>query len=478
MASASPSPCPRISPKGGSPPSVVAAVPVTDLGEFLDSLKGLGLAVDDQPGVPGFSHKVTAPNGNPTLFVLKSKGYALFSLVPDGADRLKVLDPTSWKPKGRRETTISVKVRLSELPDALKDQFLNQLQANMDQKRDREPGEADAQYQGRLAGQQVGVAAMKSLVRDGDEIELDLDLDRKTSALALELGVGAQPNTAMAKTLRALHGRRSRFQALSKDAAMSAWATTPVVKEFRDMIARTLERTMKDNLEKAKTGDEKKFETRLGELLKSVLAAPDVDLGLAIQGPSAAKKDNSHLVMLGGITVKNAREFERLLRDAVALGKLGENVKMTFDVAKAADGTPIHQMSGPIDEKDAGLAKRFGKASLFVAFRDDAILTSFGETGLEPLRQAIARFSDQKADGPADPIAVEMHVANVGDFADKEKDTEAFRKAVSEVFPGAGPKHDRLALELKGQGDGIRLRLAIDVPALKLMGMIGMRKPH
>src|SRR5262249_11544739 len=52
-------------PAAGGPPSVVAAVPVSDFGQFLDSLKDLGMTIDDQPGVPGFSHKVTLPGGNP-----------------------------------------------------------------------------------------------------------------------------------------------------------------------------------------------------------------------------------------------------------------------------------------------------------------------------------------------------------------------------------------------------------------------------
>ncbi len=211
----------------GGPPTVVAAVPVSDLGQFLDSLKELELAVDDQPGVAGFSHKVSMPNGTPTFFVLQSKGYALFSLTPDGVDQLKALDPSSWKPKGRAQSTLSVKVKLSELPEALKDQFLNQLEATLNQQNDRKPGEGDAEFRGRIAGQKFGLEAFNSLIRDGDAIALDLDLSRKTSELALELAISAKPDTAMAKTLRTLGGRRSRFQGLGKDAAMAALGQPP-----------------------------------------------------------------------------------------------------------------------------------------------------------------------------------------------------------------------------------------------------------
>ena len=82
-------------------PSVVAAVPVSNLGQFLDSLKNLGVTVDDKPGVAGFSHSVTGPNGSPPLFVLESKGYAIFSLAPEGVDKLgRLRIPASWRTKG------------------------------------------------------------------------------------------------------------------------------------------------------------------------------------------------------------------------------------------------------------------------------------------------------------------------------------------------------------------------------------------
>jgi hypothetical protein len=456
---------PKEFPQGG-PPSIVAAVPVTDLGQFLDSLKDFGLAVDDQPGVAGFSHKVTAPNGSPTLFVLKSKGYALFSLVPDGVDRLKALDPASWKPKGRPETAIGVKVRLSELPDALKDQFLNQVEANVDQQNDRHPGEGDAQYKGRIAGQKFSLDAIKSLIRDGDELSFDLDLDRKASELSLELAMHALPNTAMAKTLRTLNDRRSHFQALGKDAAMAAWASFPMSKDLRDLVSGLVEKGIKDSMSGFRSEEDKKFQLRFGELLKTALNAPEIDLGLAIQVPSE-EKAASQIVLLGGLRVPNGREFERLFRDAAAQKRLGDNVAMTFDAAKAADGTAIHQMTGPIDEKNPEMSKRFGKASLFMAFRQDAILASFGEAGLEPLRQAIERSSGPAAPASAEPLAAVIHVASLGKIAEQE----TLLRAISEVFPGEGAKRDRITFGLKGVGDGIRLRLSIDVTTLKLMVM-------
>jgi hypothetical protein len=466
-------------PGADGPPSVVAAVPVSDFGQFLDSLKDLGLTIDDQPGVPGFSHKVTMPNGNPTLFLLQSRGYALCSLVPDGADRIKAMDPSSWKPRGRGEPILSITVQPSEIPEALKDQFLNQVEANVHQQDQRRPGEADSEYRGRLAGQNLVVKAFRSMVRDAGAITLDLDLNRKTSEIALEFAMTARPNTSMARTLRALTGRRSRFRGLSHDPIQTAWISLPVAKEVGDLVSDSFERELKEYSEKLESQAEKTLLTRFGELLKANLKVPEIDLGVAVQRTAPDGSNTTPLVVLGGMKIQSGREAERLVRDAIEKFKLsenvktkpGEDVKIHFDVAKAADGTAIHQISGHFEVTDTDLVKSFGKPTGFFAFREDALLVSFGENGLTPLRRALDGLSSSPAPGGDESVSTIMHMARLGDFADK--DQEKFRRAAAQVFRGDHAQHDRIHLGLRGDGDGMRLRLAIDAPVLKLLVLLG-----
>ena len=252
---------------------------------------------------------------------------------------------------------------------------------------------------------------------------------------------------------------------------MAAWASFPIAKSLRDMMTDAFDQGVKEGLKKVDSDEEKKLYTRIAELVKSNLGAPEIDLGMAIVGTSPENPGGSHFLIMGGMKVQQGREFERLVREAAAKIKPGENVKITFDTAKAADGTAIHQLSGPFDEKDADLVKRFGKASLFFAFRDDAILFCFGENGLAPLQKNLEGFSNPPAPELDESATILMHVANAGGFADKNQ--EAFRRAVADVFQGANAKRDRLHLGLKSEGDELRIRLAIDVPAIKLMTVIG-----
>jgi hypothetical protein len=461
---------PKDFPQGG-PPSVVAAVPVSDNGQFLDSLKALGLDVDDNPGAEGFSHKVSLPNGPLSLYVLQSKGYALFSMLPDGADKLRNLDPTAWSKKSRPETAMSVRVQLAEIPDALKDQFLNQMEGQAAQQRERKPNEKDAEFKARVAGQDLALEAFKSLVHDGDALALELGLDRKTSELSLDLAMTARPDTAMAKNMRSLNGRRSRFEGLGRDSALGLWASLPVAKELRDVMARGFDQGFKEGLDKVTSEEQRKLLERSAELIKSNLDAPEIDLGMAIRRSAPAGQGDPHFLIVAGMRIRDGQEFDRLVREAIAKAKPEEGYKVAFDVAKAKDGTAINEMTGPLKNANPDALRQFGKPSLAFAFRADAALFVFGEDSTDALRRTLDDSSTPVAGRSDGPAGMSLRMATLGELAGKNQ--EGLRRATAEVFKGEGPKHDRIFLGLTGEGDGIRVRLAMDLLALKLAVMMG-----
>src|SRR5262249_26044656 len=149
-------------------------------------------------------------------------------------------------------------------PEALKDQYLNQVEATAHQRDQRQPGESDSEYRARLAGQNLVLKAFRSMVRDAGSIRLDLDLNRKTSEITLELAMNARPDTPMARTLRALTGRRSRFRGLGHDPVQAAWISLPVAKEIGDLVSESLERELKEHSEKLDSQAGKTLLTRLG----------------------------------------------------------------------------------------------------------------------------------------------------------------------------------------------------------------------
>jgi hypothetical protein len=458
---------PKDFPQGG-PPSIVAAVPVKDLGQFLDSLKGMGVDVSDKPDAPGFSHKVTAPNGNMSVFVLESKGYGIFSLTPDDPDKLKAVDPASWRPKGRPESTVSYRVKLSEIPDALKEQMLAGVDAQAQQQNERKEGEKEADYKARVAGQDFVISGFKSMIKDGDILELDLDVSKETQSAALELALSGRPGTEMAKNLRSFGEKRSRFEGLGADAAVAGWLRVPLAKEIRDLINTAMDEAVKEGPKDLKTDEQMKLFSRFVELMRSSLKADELDMGMSLQPSGGA---DSKMVFLSAMSVRDGDEFERLFRDAAKEFK-DEKHEVTLDADKAADDTAIHRLSAPADSKNEDVVKTFGKPALYVAFRKDAVWAAFGEEGLAVLKQAMGGGASAPSRGESDgPVAAVAHTARVGAFPGKNQET--MRKAAKTVFPGPGPNRDRIYLGLKGEGDGLRLRLSLDVPALKFFSLVG-----
>ncbi len=99
------------------------------------------------------------------------------------------------------------------------------------------------------------------------------------------------------------------------------------------------------------------------------------------------------------------------------------------------------------------------------------MLASFGEGGIAPLQRSIERFSGPHAAGSDEPVSAVIHAASLGGFAAKNADE--VRRATADAFRGEDAKRDRVHLGLTENGGGIRLRLAIDVPALKFFAVLG-----
>ena len=110
------------------------------------------------------------------------------------------------------------------------------------------------------------------------------------------------------------------------------------------------------------------------------------------------------------------------------------------------------------------------RARCISAFRQDAVLASFGEGGLAPLKRTIEGVSAEVPSQSGRAVSAVIRVASLGSV-DENADGE-LRRAIAETFRGDNAKHDNLRLSLSGDGHAMRLRLAVDEPALKVLAML------
>ena len=449
---------------------VVAAVPVTDYTRLIEGFKSLNLKVDANAGLPGFSHKITAANGQYCVYALESKRYALFSLIPAEVATIRDLEPESWRSKAQDQADLLVKLRLSELPEDTKKRFLKQFSASLAQKTDRRPNEPDAEYKSRMVTTRLMEKAVESLIDEGDTIELALNLDRVRDSASLSLSVSALPNTAMAANLQSFESRRSLFSWIGAGAALAGWMSVPVPAGFRDLLGELAEQYHKEQVAKAKNDDEKALNEQLSDFLKSNLTSSEIDLGVAIQGPRKNSSGEAHFAITGGMALHDGPRLERLLRDAAVKSPPEKGTKLTFDAFKGPDGTAIHRMDIPASSLPPDMIKKLGASPFFVAFPGSAVVFSCGE-GSKPALEAALTSLGQAKTGPGDPVAIQTHFSGLGQFADANP--EALRPIAAEVFQGPKTGRDAVALGARSDGQTLRLELSMDIAALQFAAIAG-----
>ena len=500
----------------GQQPAIVGFVPVSDGPAFLKTLEAQGFTVDNQPAAPGFSHQVTPPGaGGPPVFALLTADYAFFTNDAGAAPGLKALKPADLLPGRPDAGLLSLDLRLDRVPAQYKELVLQQVAQNAEKDRAQRDGEDDATYQGRLAGQQLALDGFNALIRDGKGITLDLGVDPGPGELVINLGMQATPGSPTAASLRTFGARTSLFHDLGLDSALSYWASLPLSEPIRAALAKAFAQGRKSIVEDEDNDDAtKQLATTLFDAIAPTFQADDVDLGMAIRGPFPKPGADPLYVLLAGLKVKDGKKIEAILRDAIAKSGPEIRAQVALDLEKAGDGvTSIHRLRIDEDDDDdddkakdkkadedkdddkakgnkaekadddkdddddkakARVAKQFGEPFVYFALRDDVAIAALGENGLNVVKEALDATARPAAEHPSqvELVASLAKLAGLGD----DPGSTATRDAAAAFFRGPAAKKDGFRFRLRGEGDSARLRYAIDVPVLKFLAEVGIRR--
>ena len=464
-----------ISKEAGAPPAGTLFIPVTDGQAVLATLEQAGFVVQEDPGVPGFTHKITPPGGAaglPLLAVL-TKDYLLATTDTGGADELKALRPETLLPKTPGAGTLSVRVRLDQIPEEYKGLVLGQIDQRMAAERERKPDENDAEYQGRLAGMAFIQEASNTLLKEAAELGLDLRVDTESETAGLELSMGAIAGSKLAQTVRAFGSARSLFRNIGQDAAIDGWANLPLSGPLRKAIDAAIEQ---GRLQAAKAAEEKDrvLSTKLIDALEPTLKGETFDLGAALYGPYPEEAGETPVyAALVGLKVKDGAKIDTFFREAVSTqdDEDKEKAKVTLDFVKASpEGPAVHKVE-LLEENDGD--ELFGKSELYLSVRDDVVLLSMGSHGHDVLKDALARTADK---APAGTTQLEFatflkRIAPMTGNNDEER--AAAKEAAAETFVGEDAAKDAVRLRVGTEGDYLRLGLTADIPALSFLASIG-----
>lgn len=443
----------------GQPLPPVVFIPVSDQKAFLGLLGQFFPEVDvTDDGL------VTLKNPQfPPLAGKFEEGYFFASQLAPALEDLPVpadfVDP---------DADIAVELVISQVPDPLKQAFLQQVEAGA-----RAAGERPAdpvEAAGFDLGQKLAFGALKSFVTDGERLSLTLDIDSEAGTFAVNLGASAQADTAMAAAIESYRKSTSSFaELLPADSLMTFTFSTPLAEELQASLATIFEEGSKqadeelENDPSLKTDAEKQIAKDVKNQLMAVLIdtvkSGRLDLALAVGGTS--KDDMSVLALqrivggqkIKGLLAKYGDELQKSAPDAEAL-------KLNIATVGTAS---IHEIRVP-DSSDNPI-----KGPVHIGLGDDFLLAS---SGGESLETATALAKKLTAKAPARPrrgaekrapISLRMKMSSAMAISGEVPDD-----VVAEALETYKDGGDEMALEITADDGLIQLHLEIEEGVLTL----------
>lgn len=435
----------------GAPEMPVLFVPVSDA-KALKEL--LGDLVPDLKDEDGFWSATVEGN---RLFGKLSGKYLFIS--PDQGALSKVADPAKIV---NAKYDVALEVSIASIPDPLKGIVLSTAETGRQSLNDSQP-EDEAEKAARDALLNGALAAIKSLITDGDRVTFGIDIDAKARLATVDFGLTGKASSPLAKALTEYGKTTPLFAAIGSDTApfrMVFSYPTTLIEDQLDTIFDSAQAKIDqqiDNDERLADDDAKKsaknIVARVLDVFQSTAKSGSMHSGLVLESGGSGKAR-----IIGGTKVAKGDEAAKLLDDLIKASKDNPDyAKIKVDAARHT-GARIHSVTMDQDDDNQ---KYFGKEPGHLAFRPDSIWVSIGGDNLNALKKALdAKPSPRVA---TSPISLQVKPAALVQLL--EKDNEGLLERSKEVV---GKPGDKLNLDVAPVTNGAKLRLEFGIDVLQL----------
>ncbi len=444
----------------------VVLIPVANEKNFLDLLQRFGQgAKKDQDG----TYEIT-PQAIPIpvpIYLRFANGYAYITAQNKSAlDKDKMLDPAKVL-AAAQPRTLSVTMRLDQIPDGLRQIALSVIDSRMAEEQDKkQPGETPAQANFRKEvlkdlGQQVA-----SLINDGGELNAFVDVDPSHNQLLTELSLSGQANSKLATKIADLGKAQSLFAAwpTGKDALgllLHAWLPENLRKALAPVVDEGLQKIVQNQTNEVQRGLAERFIKALDPTFK----AGELDLGISVTGPGTSR----HYTVVAGVKLRDGEALNKFLHDLVPVLPERDRQKIKLD-AETAGNVKIHRLDNQGDFNPEA-RQILGDNPIYFAIRSDAFLVGTGPDGLKAVKAAL---SAQPKAGPLVQLDVSLArlvpaMVGMAKFRGENDMAQYLENAGKESFKGQG--EDLLHGSVQG-GKDLRIRYAIKAEALSFFSKV------
>ena len=405
---------------------VVVLLPIADEKAFIEFLGNYEIKPkkgDD--GVYTIESIPNVPVAIPAYFRFDKKYAYITAMEKGNIDKKKLLDPA--KVLGDGSELLSAHVKVSELPDILKQIALGQVDNALAQAKEKKvENEPEAVTKLREKVLDFVNNELKAIVTDGDDLNLKIGVDTKTDDVSFDLSFKAKSGTQLAKDMEAAGKAQTLFAGLATSSdAVSVNGTVVFPEEIKKSLAPAVEAAVNDAIAKEKDQVKQALMKKAAEALMPTLKSGEIDGGMSLRGPN---KDG-HYTAVGGLKLKDGKAIDSFLRDLIKNMPEKDKEKITLDAASVGD-IKIHKVVA--DDMGEQEKKMFGSNAVYFAIRDNAILIALGADGLAAIKDAVnLKPTESKA-----VLNVVVSTARAAGLDVKEKNAA---KAAKDVF-GSDPK--------------------------------------
>jgi len=454
-------------------------LPVTDLGQLLDVLGGVGVvAKEAADGI----FEIATPA--PVPVVVKQKGD--WALIANKAATLAntPADPSTALAGLNKKYDLAVRLSVQNIPPMFRQMAIELLKSGADNFTQPMPGESDEQFaiRKRLATESLGPAI--AMINDLDTLLLGIAVDRKAGTSYLDVEITAVEGTDTAKDLAAMDQTKTNFAGfLIPEAAVSANWTGKLSKSDIMQLKISLDVVRKRVAEElGNQGLSEAEAKRANELFASALdvVVETIESG-QVDGGGALLLEADSLTALAGGVVADGAKVENVLKQLAKLAQdddpnLVAALNLKLD-AQELEGVSFHTLSIPIPTDDADAAKLADLVGehldVVLGIGPKSVYLAAGRDATEKLKQVISK-SKAQAGKEVPPMQVSLALASIAKFAAKVADEEVKPVAamIAAALAEAGGK-DHVRLTSTPIPGGVRSRLELEQGVLKVLGMAG-----
>lgn len=425
---------------------VVLLLPLHDEKAFLELLEKFEIkAKKDDDGIFTIDSVPMIPLPVTIYFRIENK--YVYATVNDKANiaKDKLLAPE--KIFAADDAFMSLKVRIADLPDIVKQIVLSQAEGALAQAKEKsDPNEPEAITKLKEKGVDYINNQLKAILTEGEELNVRFNVQSDKDDLITDITFKAKSGSGLAKSMAAAGSVKSLFAGLAtKEDAIFANGAIIFNEELKGLIGPAVDQFVMMILEQEKDAVKQALVKAALEKIVPTLKAGDIDGGVSVRGPN---KDGQYTIV-GGVKVKEGKGLEAFVKDFIKNAPEKDREKITIDADSVGD-TKIHKIV--IDDMDPEMSKILGTPAVYLAVRDDALLVGLGPDGLAAVKAA-ATVTPQTINS----LKINVSAARVAGMV---KDDENVAKVAKEIF-GANPSGSDMVSITAEMTDTLKLRIHI-----------------